>query len=225
MVSENTYRKIIYDIIEGVKQHNADSKLSKRKVYSTFYRIAKVLIDRDIRDRKLYKNTDIYKTICINMIQVDANTCPCIELETGCLITRSEEKLPKLLNTIFGPLIYSVTTIIGNKKIDITTPSSAISKTKIKGVSGIYGFIENEYLYLTKDIEAVKMRAVFEGDITKYECDYKPELKESDCNNWLDRVTFIPDRLLSDVVSMSISELLKSFMQVPYDNLNDKQAS
>lgn len=220
---ENTYRKIIYDIIEGVKQHKADSVLSKRKVYSTFYRIAKGLIDRDVRDRKLYKNTDLFKTICIETEQVDANTCSCIDIETGCTITRSKNKIPKLLNTIYGPIINSITTVIGSKKIELTTPSTAVLKSKVKGSTSIFAFIDNDYLFLTKDIEVVKMRGIFEGDISKYICDAKDKVTDTNgCSKWLDTNTFVPDRLLADIVSMTITELLKSFMQIRNDNTNDK---
>lgn len=222
-LNENTNRKVIADVINGVKELNADSKLSKRKVYSTLFRKAKKLIDRDIRDRKLFKNADSFDTICLEFESVPLNKCACkIDLNPDCTIMRSVEKVPKIFNSVNGPAVYYITTMLGNKEIKLTTPASAAVKSKIKGVSTIYAFIENEYMYTISDIEMLSITALFEDDVTKYKCGYVEE-KESllDCDGWLNKKTFIPDRLIDDTVLMTINELTQSFSKLNVDTLNN----
>lgn len=229
-LSENTNRKIIYDVINGVKQHNADSRLSKRKVYSMLWRIAKKLIDRDIQSKKIWRQSSLFQTICIELRESNKIECECVELPYDCTIYKSKNKLPKLYNSIIGYVVNGITTIDGSKDITYTTKISAVRKIKIKGNTSIYAYIQDEYLYLVgAEYEAVSLTGLFEENVDKFRCGYTEPIDNSNnifnCKNWLDEKSIIPDKLLDDTIKMTIDELTRSFSQMQYDQNNNKVAN
>ena len=145
-----TNRELIGNIVNIVKEQQADTRLSKKTVWFSLFKTATKLISRDLKSRKLWRQSNIWKPICMPMEEIPVIQCTCIKIDDGCTLMRSIVPLPKLFYSELGPAIYSVTSIDTSKEIVITSPLSAVNNSKIKGVSSIYGFISDGYLYLLK---------------------------------------------------------------------------
>lgn len=223
--TQPTNREFIYKIKNYIKESNSDTRLSNRAIWFNIYSAAKLLIDRDMNARKLFKQTNIFQTICVEMKEISKNLCSCIDIDTSCKIYRSVDKLPKIFESIFGPIIYSVLSIDGSKEIKFTTSFQANKKTKIKDNKNYYSFIEDGYLYTTSEFDYVIVKGLFEENIDKYKCDYKEdENNNSECNNWLDEKLFIPERLLEGVEGL-ILQKLGLFKQIPFPQNNNKDSN
>jgi hypothetical protein len=220
-----TKKQAIYAVINGVKQHHADSRLSKRKVFEVIDRKIKVLLDRDMRDKKLFKQNFLFKTICIDFDEVPAIECSCINLPTNCTLYKSRKKLPRLYESIFGSIVQSITTIDRSKTLYLTTAENAERKSNIRLNKDKYLFVENEYLYqINSQYPVLKLTALFNSATKNYECGCADSNNGSSCEDLLSYELVIPDRLLDGVITMSIEEILKSFAQLKYQQLNDKNS-
>lgn len=214
---QNSNRKIIYDVLQGLKQTNADAKLSKRKIYSTLYRNGLKLIDRAANDKKLTKQIDLMKPCCLDLDRVSKIECN-IDVPTTCYIYKTIEKLPKIITSSNGPLISGIYTVDSSERIEISTKASAISKVKIKGNTSAVAYIEDEYLYLlNRKYEKIRLVAIYDDKEQACGCNQKT----LECFTWLDQQIFIPNFLLNDCVELTIQSLMQT-MNIPRDTTNDK---
>lgn len=223
-----TKREVIYRVLNILKEHHADTRLSKRLVWNVITSAKNVIVDRDLRDRKLYKQSSNLKSICVEMEKISTNLCNCIDLPSDCYIYRSKKKLPKMFSSVFGPFIYNIRTIDGNKEIIYTSLKSAKNSSSIRGVSEKYAFIENDYLYLAKDkYEMVSLTSIFDENVDEWMCEKElnQQVNNNDCKNFLDEEFAIPDRLLDSVLKMAEEELLKTFKNLYYDVMNNKSSN
>ena len=218
-------RELIGKIVNIVKEQQADTRLSKKTVWYSIFNTAHKLIDRDLQNRRLWKQSNVWKPLCVEMQEIPAIQCSCVQIDNGCTVMRSRNKLPKIFVSSLGAAIYSVTTIDGSKELKLTSPISAVNNGKIKGVSDVYCFIEDDYLYvLKKKYGALIIKALFEEDPKKYACDYVEATNSNDCSNWLDEDVFIPQRLIDDISKIVEQELMGN-KQIPLDTLNNKNAN
>lgn len=221
-----TKREAIYRIINLFKEHHADSRLSKRLIWNVITSASKVIIDRELRDKKLFKQVGNLKSICVPMEKISTNLCACVELPSNCFIYRSVNKLPKMFNSILGYYIYDIRTIDGSKSIKYTTTRSALSSSKIKGNNEKYAFIEDDYLYLVKDTyEMVSLTSIFDDNIEDWQCNKSNSNIKKECSLFLDEEFGIPDRLYDPVLKMAEDEILKTFKQLYYDTANNKNSN
>lgn len=220
-----TNRELIGNIVNIVKEQQADTRLSKKTVWFSLFKTASKLISRDLKSRKLWKQSNIWKPICVPMKEISTIECTCVDLDSDCTIMKSAFKLPKLFYSELGPAIYSVRTLDGSKEIVITTPSSAANNSKVKGVSTVYGFVSEGYLYIVKKkYQMVVLKGLFEVDVTEYNCNYEKPTKQSDCILWLDQELIFPQSLIDDISKIVEQELLGS-KQMTLDTLNNKNAN
>lgn len=223
-----TKREAIYRIINILKEHVSDTKLSKRLIWNIIQSSKNLIIDRDLRDKKLYRQAGNIKTICVEMEKISSNLCNCVELPSNCYVYRSKKKLPKMFSSMLGPFIYNIRTIDGNKEIIYTSARSAVSSSKIRNINNSYAFIENDYLYLTKDsYEMVALTSIFDENIDDWVCnkDNSQNVNNNKCKKFLDEDFGVPDRLWDSIFKMTEEELLKTFKNIQYDTLNNKSSN
>lgn len=216
-----TNRDFISEIISDLKNTGQDRRISKRQVWYKIYDAAKLILDRELAEKKLWRQTNLWTPICVEMEEISSILCTCIDIDSGCTIYRSKKKLPKLFSSRFGYAIFSVTSIDvrHNNQVIITTPETAKNSARIKGVSDKYGFIVDNYLYLLNSkLKAVTIYGLFEEDVTAWQCD-KSDSAEEKC--WLDQDVFFPDRLNDSIKRMAL-ELLFKVLQIPQPQNNDK---
>ena len=215
-----TNREFISELLSDIKNTGQDRRVSKRQVWYKIYDAANLILDRELTDKKLWRQTNLWTPICVEMEEIPAILCTCVQVDNGCTIYRSKNKLPKLFSSRFGYAIFSVTSIDvrTNNQIIITTPETAKNSAKVKGVSDKYGFIVDDYLYLLNaKFKALTVYGLFEDDVTAWQCNSQADV--ASC--WMNQKVFFPERLYDNVKRMAL-ELLFKVIQVPQPNNNDK---
>jgi hypothetical protein len=160
----------------------------------------------------------------VELIDVDKVEAQCVGVYSECYIKRSKEKLPNILNGIFGPIIRTVSSIDGSIEMFRTDPGTWVSMTKtttFKYNKRQYFWYLNGYLYCPNiDWDAIKMEAIFEGDKASFLC---PDSKV-ECEIRQDQPFSLPEYLFSEVEQFVLKELTM-IMQVPPDGSDDSQNS
>lgn len=222
MNNNKTVGVITSRLINAVKEHNSDSRLSRRYVWNVFKTALDVFIKRENDKNKLQLLSDVWQTICVPMEQVSALQCECLSIDLDCTINRSKNKLPKITASTFGPIIDKVTNVTNSIRFDTTTANSYDRQRKIKYNNSFYYFIEDDYLWLpNSDIEAVRLRAYFSENVDKYKCNYNPEDDDA-CKSKLEEIISAPDYLITAAIKVSLIELLEGSKQITWDSLPNK---
>jgi hypothetical protein len=154
----------------------------------------------------------------IELIDVDKVEAGCVGVYSGCYFKRSKEKIPSILNGMFGPIIRTVSSIDGTIELYRTEPGTWVSMTKtttFKYNKNRYFWYLNGYLYFPNiDWDAVRMEAIFEGTVET--CDTDQCLVRQDQN------MAAPEYLFAEAEQFAIKELT-TMMQIPQDNTDDGQ--
>jgi|694.fasta_scaffold75644_5 hypothetical protein len=217
-----TRREIISDLIDSVKQQYTDSLLSRKKVWNTFNRKLRGILEQQSKDKKLWMDSKLWKTFCIDLIEVDNNECGCLPPGLRSKIWRSKCELPKISSVSTGLLIKSILPIDSNihQEIIFTTEVSAIRKKEIVGHK-MYAFIKNNYLYILGEIETVSIQALFDEIPSTY-CGKEISKPNSDSSNitscknpFLDSEVGVSDYVLEKAMMLTLDEIFKSFMRAP----------
>ena len=153
----------------------------------------------------------------IELIDVDKVEAGCVGVYSECYFKRSKDKLPSILDGMFGPIIRTTSSIDGSIEMFRTEPGTWVSITKsttFKYNTRRYFWYLNGYIYCPNiDWEAIRMEAIFEN---------KVEICEEDCMTRQNESYNIPEYLFSEVESMVIKELTMS-MSIPTDGPDDSQ--
>jgi len=214
-IGESTSR--IRNVLKAVKE---DSFLTDRTIYFAITKYAKSLIKREDDKFKLMKISSIFSVLpYIELIDVDRIDAGCIGVYSECYFKRSKDKLPSILNGVFGPLIRTVSSIDGYIEMFRTDPgtwSSMTKSTTFKYNKNKYFWILNDYLFTPNvDWEALRIEAIFENNVDNCNTDVE-------CEIYQNRPLNIPEYLFSEVEQFVIKELTLS-MQIPSDGSDDGQ--
>jgi hypothetical protein len=206
----------VRNVLKGVKE---DPFLTDRTIYYSILKYAKALIKREDNQFRLMRMSSIFQVLpYIELIDVDKVEAGCIGVYSGCYFKRSKEKVPSILNGMFGPVIRTVSSIDGTIELFRTEPGTWVSMTKtttFKYNKNRYFWYLDGYLYFPNiDWDAIRMEAIFEGTVDTCTSD--------DCLIKQDQNMTIPEYLFAEVEQFAIKELT-TMMQVPQDNADDGQ--
>jgi len=195
-----------------------DPFLTDRTIYFAIQKYAKTLIKREDNQFRLMKMSQIFQVLpYIELIDVDKVEAGCVGVYSECYFKRSKDKLPSILDGMFGPIIRTTSSIDGSIEMFRTEPGTWVSITKsttFKYNTRRYFWYLNGYIYCPNiDWEAIRMEAIFEN---------KVEICEEDCMTRQNESYNIPEYLFSEVEQMVIKELTMS-MSIPTDGADDSQ--
>jgi len=206
----------VRNTLKAVKE---DPFLTDRTIYYSLLKYAQALIKREDNQFKLMKISSIFSVLpYIEMIDVDKVDAGCIGVFSGCYFKRSKEKLPTILDGVFGPIFRTVSSIDGTIEMYRTDPGTWVSMTKTttwKYNRSFYFWYLDGYLFAPNiDWDAIRVEAIFEGKLdtcTTEECGIKQ-----------DQQFALPDYLFSEAEQFVIKELTMS-LSVPGDGPDDSQ--
>jgi hypothetical protein len=206
----------VRNTLKGVKE---DSFLTDRQIYFVITKYAKTFIKREDNQMRLMKMSSLFKTLpYVELIDVDKVEAGCIGVYSGCYFKRSKEKLPSILNGMFGPLIRTLSSIDGSIELSKTEPGTWVSMTKsttFKYNKRAYFWYLDGYIYVPNvDWDAIKVEAIFENDVPN--CDSDP------CLLIQDQSLNIPEYLYSEIEQYVLKELIM-IAQIPVDPADDSQ--
>jgi hypothetical protein len=207
----------VRNTLKAVKE---DPFLTDRTIYFSLQKYAQTLIKREDNQFRLMKMSQIFKVLpYVELIDVDRVEAGCIGVYSECYFKRSKEKLPTILNGMFGPIIRTVSSIDGSIEMFRTDPGTWVSITKsttFKYNKRPYFWFINGYLYCPNvDWDAIRVEAIFEGVLDT--CDTKDQ-----CLIRQDDPFVLPEYLFSEVEQFVVKELTMS-MSVPTDGPDDSQ--
>ena len=214
-----TIAEAISRIRTSIKAVKEDSFLTDRTIYFSISKYAKTLIKREDNQFKLMKMSQIFKVLpYVELINVDKVEAGCIGVYSECFFKRSKDKLPNILDGMFGPIIRTVSSIDGSIEMFRTEPgtwSSITKSTTFKYNKRFYFWIIDGYIYCPNvDWEAIKIEAIFENDIENF--------KTNDCLLIQDQAFNIPEYLFSEVEQLVIKDLTMT-LSIPADSVDDSQ--
>jgi hypothetical protein len=206
----------------ALKAVKEDPFLTDRNIYFAVIKYGETLLKREDNQYKLMKMSSIWTDLpYVELIDVDKIQAQCAGVYSGCYIKRTKEKLPKILDGSFGPLIRSVSSIDGSMELYRTEPATYTSITKttnFKYNKQKYFWYIDGYLYLPDNQwDAIKVEALFDGDIAPYHCE-----ADDQCRIRQDQRLPFPEYLFSEIEQYVIKELSMT-MQIPANGSDDNQ--
>jgi hypothetical protein len=206
----------VRNTLKAVKE---DPFLTDRTIYFSLQKYAQTLIKREDNQFRLMKMSQIFQVLpYVELIDVDKVEAGCIGVYSECYFKRSKDKLPSILNGMFGPIIRTTSSIDGSIEMFRTDPGTWISMTKsttFKYNKRPYFWYLNGYIYCPNiDWDAIRIEAIFENNAPT--CDTDP------CEIQQDQPLNIPEYLFSEVEQFVVKELTMA-MQIPTDGPDDSQ--
>ena len=208
----------VRNVLKAVKK---DPFITDRFIFSMIMKHAQFLMRQQDTLNQLLKFQSFFKTLpCIDLIEVDKIEA-CCEVTSGVTIRRTKDKIPTLLEAVFGPLFRSVTSIDGSEEFYRIEPSQYKTINKTSGAKynkKKYYWYLNDYLYFPNvSWDAVLVEGIFEDDISGFTCE------EDKCKPRQDQNFQIPDYLFAQIEQNVIKEMTLS-AQIPQDPAaDDKQ--
>lgn len=214
-----TIGEAISRVRNTLKTVKEDPFLTDRVIYYSLIKYGQTLLKREDNQFRLMKISTIFQVLpYLELVDVDKVDAGCIGVYSGCYFKRTKDKLPTILNALFGPIIRTVSSIDGTIELYRTDPGTWTSMTKtttFKYNKNLYFWYLNGYLYFPNlDWDAIRMEAVFEGPLDT--CDSNPCLIKQN------EQFAIPEYLFAEVEQYVIKELTMA-IQVPSDGPDDGQ--
>jgi hypothetical protein len=206
----------VRNTLKAVKE---DPFLTDRTIYFSLTKYAQTLIKREDNQFRLMKMSQIFKVLpYVELIDVDKVEAGCVGVYSECYFKRSKDKLPNILNGMFGPIIRTTSSIDGSIEMFRTDPGTWVSITKsttFKYNKRPYFWYLNGYIYCPNiDWDAIRIEAMFDGQLDT--CDSDP------CALRQDDTFVLPEYLFAEVEQFVIKELTMT-LQVPSDGADDSQ--
>jgi hypothetical protein len=214
-----TIAEAISRVRNALKAVKEDPFLTDRTIYFALTKYAKTLIKREDNQFKLMRMSQIFQVLpYVELIDVDKVEAGCVGVYSECYFKRSKDKLPSILDGMFGPIIRTTSSIDGSIEMFRTDPGTWVSITKsstFKYNKRPYFWYLNGYIYCPNiDWDAIRIEAIFENNAEN--CDTDP------CIIKQDEVLSIPDYLFSEAEQFVMKELTTS-VSIPSDGPDDGQ--
>ena len=214
-----TIGEAISRVRNALKAVKEDPFLTDRQIYFVLTKYAKTLIKREDNQFRLMKISSIFKVLpYVELIDVDKVEAGCVGVYSECYFKRSKEKLPSILDGMFGPIIRTVSSIDGGIEMFRTDPGTWVSITKsttFKYNKRPYFWYLNGYLYAPNiDWDAIRVEAIFENNVATCDSDECEPIQNQQLN--------IPEYLFSEVEQFAMKELTM-IAQIPVDTVDDGQ--
>jgi hypothetical protein len=216
-----TIGEAISRVRNALKAVKEDAFLTDRTIYFALSKYAKTLIKREDNQFRLMKMSQIFQVLpYVELIDVDKVEAGCIGVYSECYFKRSKDKMPSILDGMFGPIIRTASSIDGSIEMFRTDPGTWVSITKsstFKYNKRPYFWYLNGYIYCPNiDWDAIRIEAIFENKVDTCDTD--------DCQIKQDQPLAIPDYLFSEAEQFVLKELT-TITQMPADGADDSQNS
>ncbi len=210
-----TNREAIYQLKRLFREVNADSRLTNRLAFSVLKKHAKWLIKRDSEKLKLWKKSNLFKTLkCIEVIEAPAID-PCCGIKSQCKVWRTKKKLPNIFEDTGGPIIRVISTVDNGEDLTIITPTAWKRKVKNpwrKKNAEKYVFYSDNHLYFPNGgYRMVQVEAYFEESIVGYnDCNTEDADSTKGCR-YLDQEFNIPDYLEGQLFDFAMKDIAGTY--------------
>lgn len=215
--------QVISQLRNQLRIVNADSKVTRRFVWSLIDKHAKWLIKREASKLRIMKMGYLFQTLkCVEVIEVPASD-ECCGLKTKCKIWRTRYKIPDVYNDEDGIILKAVYSIDGSEEFTpiklqefmrkLENPHSRYDKSR-------YYYFNNGYLYFPNTpIKMVQVKGYFIDEVIN-EC--RPEDADKKCMSHLEKKFRFPDYLMGELTDHVMQDLINQ-KKVPPDTTINKE--
>lgn len=215
-----TISEAISSVREQAKAVRLDAFITDRYIYSLIMKHAKLLMRRQDSTNKIMKFSSVFQSLnYVELEEIDRAQASCHCVTSNCTIKRTKDKLPPMIEGYYGPLIRTVSSLDISEDLTPTYPATYEKMAKQKTFKynkHKYFWYMDGYLYFPNlEWDAIRLEGVFEGDISKYNCD-----TTDDCAYIQTKTINIPEFLFSEIEPLVMRDLGVS-IQLPTDNSND----
>ncbi len=211
--------EVISRIRNQVKAESQDAFVTDRYIYSLVEKFSQILMRRQDFANKLMKFNSIWKSLpYVELIEVDKVEAQCSGIKSGCTFKRTKEPLPDMIEGFWGPLIRIVSSIDGSIELQPIQPSTYLAMTKTTGFrynkSQYFWFIDHHLYFPDLDWDAVKIEAVFDSDISAWQCDSK-------CIPYYEQDFNIPEFLFAEIEGQVLA-IMTNTLKIPSEDSDNK---
>lgn len=209
----------VRNIIKAVKE---DAFLTDRFLYALILKYAKLYIRRQDNENKIMRFQSLFEPLpCVELVEVDKIEACCSGIKSKCIIMRTKDRLPTVLEGAFGPLFRSVSSIDGSVQIYKTYPATyteMTNTTTFKYNTKKYYWYLDGYLYFPNMLwESVRIEGLWEGSIAYLKCDGDV------CKGRQEDATHIPEYLFAEIEQAVLKDLGIG-ISAPTELQDDKQS-
>lgn len=218
----NTIGEITNRLRNLIKSTSQDAFLTDRFLYAMAMKHAKWLLRREDGGNKILRLHHSFQALdVVELIEVSAVEAQCRCISTDCTFRRTREKLPRIIEGYYGPLIRSISSLDNSQEVLITSSRNWEQMSRSKNFrynKHKYAWYLDGHLYLPNvEWDAIRVEALFEDDISRYNCDDK-----DDCLYRQDQVMVIPEYLFAEIESNALKEISAS-LSIPSDSQEDNK--
>lgn len=215
--------QLISQLRNQVRIVNADTKVSKRFVWSLIDKHARWLIKREAAKLRIMKMGHLFQTYkCMEVDEVPASDELC-GMETKCKVWRTRFKVPHIYTDEDGVIIKAVYSVDGSEEFTPIKLQEFMRKTEnphSRYDHSRYYYYNSGYLYFPNTpIKMVQIKAYFVDEIIN-KC--RPEDQDKVCMSNLDKRLRVPDYLLGELMDHVLNDLINQ-KKVPPDPTTNKQ--
>lgn len=204
-----------------LKGSSSDTFLTDSFLYSMALKYAKLFIKRLDDSNKLARYNGLFEPLSLELIEVSKVEASCADIKTCCTVRRTKDRLPKLLNGSFGPILRTVSSVDGSKNVTKTYSAQwarMAKSTTFKYNKTLYWWWTDGYAYFPNiEWEEALFDGMWEDNIENYKC-----CSDHCCVNRLEEETHIPDFLFVEIEGPLRQELI-GMAQLPSDKFTDNQ--
>lgn len=210
-------RNLVSTVRASLKQLSSDTIISDRLILEILRTTNIKFVVQRLDTRQSWTDPNAFTSLtCIPL--KDVPIAECCDVELDCKISRSINKLPKIIGTKYNLAIQGVWGIDRKNRFIESNPNRYANSVKLNNKKEYKFFwILNDYLYLSKSgIELASMSAFTEQfvDPSLYSCD----ADKSKCPiNPLDLEFKTLKGLEDDVVTYTTQKILERYYQLPID--------
>lgn len=223
-MSYKTIGEAISQVRNDLKQITVDTRLTDRDIYAVLKTHSYWVVAQEADKLKISKQQHLFQSYSCAEVIPTPLTDPCCTIQSRCKIYRTKEELPAMFTDDSGPIIRTVTSIDWSQNFQRTTYENWLRierDPEFKYNKSKYYFIRDNYMYFpTTQWRKVNMLIYCDTDVSIYnKCACKPE---EGCKKMQDRIWRVPDKLEGRIIDAAISELTKTYMNIPYDDNANK---
>jgi len=216
----STLRNYVSTVRSSFKLNSIDELVSDRYIASELQNTALKYIKQQTDKRKLFASPNIFTELpCIEMIQVPL--AECCSYTSPCMIARSKNVLPKIVDNLYGLIIQGVYSLDKRVSFLQSNPRRYANSLELglPDKRKFFWFL-NGYLYITDPlIESCTLDAFFENvvDVSLYSCNNK----QSCPANPLDLEFKVPPNIMDDVIKEVYNKIKATYKQSVEDPESD----
>jgi len=209
----------VRNTIKGVRE---DAFLTDRYLYSVILKYAKLYIRRQDSENKIMRFQSLFETLpCVDLIDVDKIEACCSGIKSKCIIKRTKDRLPSVLEGAYGPLFRTISSIDGSIQCYKTYPiiyTYMANTTTFKYNNNAYYWYSDGYLYFPNILwESVRVEGLWDESISYLKCDGDV------CKLRQDDPTHFPDYLFAEIEKAVFGDIM-ILAKMPNENSEDNQS-